>query len=676
MTASAGNVSKNFTLQLNAAILALTINATSVAFGDVLVNTPATQSVSLTSTGTAPVTINGATLTGAGFTLPGAAFPATLSLGQDATLNVEFDPTAVGAATGQLTISNNSSANGTAVISLSGTGTTAPAVAVAVTPASASMTVGGLQQFAASVTGTSNTAVTWTVSGVGCSGATCGTISSSGLYTAPAVVPSPATVSITATSVSDTTKSSSASVTISPPPGATYYLAPATAGGNDSNNGLSPSAPWLTPHHFVNCGDVIIAAASSSYAAPNFYTGRWGTVTCPNGNNVAWLRCVNFDACKIKDNNNYTLATIWVDKSYWGVAGWEVTDGASPHASCFGAFPNPADRAQIHHIIFANNVANGCGLAGFSSANEGNLFGVDYLVIVGNIAYNGAQGNGECGSGISIFQPVASDVLPGTHLYIAGNFSYENVDASSCNGETPTDGEGITLDSLSGLNTSGLSPYAQQAVVDNNVLVFNGNAGLGGGGIGNRLAPIYLRHNTMYGNFTDSRQNDSICGQMTLEGYPLDGQSSINLVQANLNLAMPSGSTEPACGSNPAYAYSAYNATSSDHVYQNFGYSAAENNTQIANSTGFSFGPNNVFGTNPSFANPVAPGAPSCSTYSSVPACMAQVIADYTPTNAAAAGYGYQIPSNTSVYDPLFPQWLCNVNLPQGLVTPGCLTEP
>ena len=88
-----------------------------------VVNTPATQSVTLTSTGTVPVTISGATLTGAGFTLPGAAFPATLSPGQAATLNIEFDPTAVGAATGQLTIASNSSTNGTAVIGLSGTGT-------------------------------------------------------------------------------------------------------------------------------------------------------------------------------------------------------------------------------------------------------------------------------------------------------------------------------------------------------------------------------------------------------------------------------------------------------------------------------------------------------------------------------------------------------------------------
>src|ERR1019366_6632659 len=124
-----------------------------------------------------------------------------------------------------------------------------PVIVVAVTPASVSTTVGTTQQFAASVTGTSNTAVTWTESGTGCSGATCGTISSTGLYTVPATAPSPATVTITAASVSDPRKFASATVTIVLPAGTTYYLAPASAGGNDANNGLSPDAPWLSPNH-------------------------------------------------------------------------------------------------------------------------------------------------------------------------------------------------------------------------------------------------------------------------------------------------------------------------------------------------------------------------------------------------------------------------------------------
>src|SRR5579872_6320801 len=80
------------------------------------------------------------------------------------------------------------------------------------------------QQFAASVSGTPDAAVTWTVSGTGCSGTGCGTISSSGLYTAPVAVPPSANVTITATSVSNSAQSASAQVTIVPPQAAGYTL--------------------------------------------------------------------------------------------------------------------------------------------------------------------------------------------------------------------------------------------------------------------------------------------------------------------------------------------------------------------------------------------------------------------------------------------------------------------
>ena len=101
----------------------LTISAASLTFGDVTVNTPSTQPVTLTSTGTAPVTISSATLSGAGYTVSGVTFPVTLNPNQAMTLNVQFDPTTAGAATGQLAIQSNSSTNSTAVINLSGTGT-------------------------------------------------------------------------------------------------------------------------------------------------------------------------------------------------------------------------------------------------------------------------------------------------------------------------------------------------------------------------------------------------------------------------------------------------------------------------------------------------------------------------------------------------------------------------
>jgi len=99
-------------------------------------------------------------------------------------------------------------------------------VAVNVSPSSATVAVGGTQQFTATVTGTSNTAVTWEVNNTTGGNSTVGTISASGLYTAPANVPNPSTVTVTAVSQADPTKSSSAQVTILP--GITVVVSPSS----------------------------------------------------------------------------------------------------------------------------------------------------------------------------------------------------------------------------------------------------------------------------------------------------------------------------------------------------------------------------------------------------------------------------------------------------------------
>ena len=83
-------------------------------------------------------------------------------------------------------------------------------VKISISPATATLPSGTTQQFKTEVTGTSNTAVTWNVTGVG-------TISADGLYTAPSVT-AEKTAQITATSIADSTKSASATVTINPPP--------------------------------------------------------------------------------------------------------------------------------------------------------------------------------------------------------------------------------------------------------------------------------------------------------------------------------------------------------------------------------------------------------------------------------------------------------------------------
>ncbi len=77
-------------------------------------------------------------------------------------------------------------------------------------------------QFTAAVTNSTNTNVTWSVqsgaAGQGCAGAACGSISASGLYTAPTAAPLPNAIAVTATSAADPTKSATAIVAISSGP--------------------------------------------------------------------------------------------------------------------------------------------------------------------------------------------------------------------------------------------------------------------------------------------------------------------------------------------------------------------------------------------------------------------------------------------------------------------------
>jgi len=91
---------------------------------------------------------------------------------------------------------------------------TVAALSISVSPTNASLTVNSTQQFTATVTGVSDTSVTWSVNGVVGGNNTVGTISTSGLYTAPASVPNPAAVTVTATSVAQPARSASATVTI------------------------------------------------------------------------------------------------------------------------------------------------------------------------------------------------------------------------------------------------------------------------------------------------------------------------------------------------------------------------------------------------------------------------------------------------------------------------------
>lgn len=94
-------------------------------------------------------------------------------------------------------------------------------IVVTVAPTTASLLTGATQTFTATVTGTTNTAVTWSVQEAGG-----GSVNASGLYTAPGT---PGTYHVVATSQASATKTASATVTVTAPPATSLtYTDPVT----------------------------------------------------------------------------------------------------------------------------------------------------------------------------------------------------------------------------------------------------------------------------------------------------------------------------------------------------------------------------------------------------------------------------------------------------------------
>ncbi|MGA9462448.1 MAG: SBBP repeat-containing protein [Terracidiphilus sp.] len=98
---------------------------------------------------------------------------------------------------------------------------TALPITIAINPTTATVIAAQSSpvQFTATVSGPSNKAVVWSVSGKGCNGGPCGTVSATGLYTPPSspITNAPQTDTVTVTSAADATQTVSAIVTINNP---------------------------------------------------------------------------------------------------------------------------------------------------------------------------------------------------------------------------------------------------------------------------------------------------------------------------------------------------------------------------------------------------------------------------------------------------------------------------
>ncbi len=120
-------------------------------------------------------------------------------------------------------------------------------ISITISPATVSVNVVTEQQFFASLSGGTNSIVTWQVNSKPGGDDTVGTIDANGLYHAPVQQPSPNTVTVAAVSFEDSKLSASSTVTITPAPtitisGTSTYTSPSTTCMNASTS-ATPSAP-------------------------------------------------------------------------------------------------------------------------------------------------------------------------------------------------------------------------------------------------------------------------------------------------------------------------------------------------------------------------------------------------------------------------------------------------
>ncbi len=451
----------------------------------------------------------------------------------------------------------------------------------------------------------------------------------------------------------------------------TYYLSP---NGNDSSTGLQLQSPWLTPYHQnLRCGtDRIVALPSTAYTAKQF--AEWGTVNCPTQDNVVWLQCEKFDACKLTMPQGLNSFGISIDRSFWGVKGFEIDSlNTSPNGqTCFNVAPPNPSSPSIRNVIFANNVAVNCPAASFGGgvAYRG-LNSIDYVAYIENISYGAAATNFTCNSGFVIFTPVNADNKPGTHLYVADNFAIASSNPANSN---CVDGNGIILDTLDGSTSSEPRPYSGQAVVQNNIAIGNGGVGIRLYGNNRGKGPfskIFVVNNTAWGNSQGKYQaGNPDCGEIQM--YFAEN------VLASKNLAVTNQSGCYGIASTPNSAFDAVNQTASSSIEDNWGYAVPIGSAVNASpwpyipSSPFKVSNNNKFGEEPMFLHPEVPGRPECSGKVNVRHCMAKIIEDFTPRVQAARNYGYQLEAHKLANPELYPAWLCNVDLPAGSEKVGC----
>ena len=255
--------------------------------------------------------------------------------------------------------------------------------------------------------------------------------------------------------------------------------------GSDANDGASKKTAYATIQHAVDVampGDRILVGA-----------GRYGylSVYGYRGNITHWLsvQSISNGVRPIIDvaNSSGDDGVDVQESSFVGLYGFQIEGlqtSPSPNPSGVAVFRN-----SDHVFIWNNDIHDfpGGGVNDFYSpatTYDGILLpagGWDLIDVSFNTIDDTSKYNPTNTSGVSFYGAVATttDTLGGFGYRAVGNYIYDViclVDSSSGAGSYPyvTDGNGVSIDSLSLPYVAGLSPYMKAGLIEGNVIAGNG----------------------------------------------------------------------------------------------------------------------------------------------------------------------------------------------------------
>ncbi len=274
----------------------------------------------------------------------------------------------------------------------------APAISVSISPSSTSVQVSSSTALTASVLNDSqNKGVTWSLSGAGCQGITCGSLSnqttSSVTYTAPAALPSPATVSLQATSVTDATKSATATITLVATPPISVTVSPTSASLQTSASaGLAASVLNDSQNQGVTWN--MSGAACSAGSCGTFTNVTTSSVTYNAPASVPSSPTVTLTATSVANPAKLATATITLTQPTTGngvpTFAENHVSGSSTQGYTVNSFvlrlPNPSLAGNC--IVVGFQYSSGAGVTPSVSDDQGNSYSSPVQSTDGNQVVN------------------------------------------------------------------------------------------------------------------------------------------------------------------------------------------------------------------------------------------------------------------------------------------------